>query len=321
MSRMALTALLVAVLLTGAAGGAGAHPAGSPRSGRPAVPVVPNRVLEVTGVLQYRQESPARFEVNGYVLIGLETNDVAQLLGRTVVVRGTLVNGPNIYMRRVIQVQEIAPDTVVGIPADPPRRLVFGRVERDCDQFYLVQQESGPRPLLNGMDLSHLVGSPVAVAAEEEITSEGVTVYHVYQAIPLAEDQTPYLGTIYQLPDLPIQVRMNGQPVPMDRAPIMANDRVLVALRPIAEAMGAQVMWNEAMHQVTVLRGNRSVVLRIGSPQVQTWEAGQEPQYFTTDITPVLLGGRTMVPIRVLADGLGLKVNWDHATWMVHLYR
>lgn len=142
----------------------------------------------------------------------------------------------------------------------------------------------------------------------------------VYRVFPLAEDLVPYLGNDFYRPEAPIRVTLAGQPIRMDQAPVLANDRVLVGLRAVAEALGARVTWNEAMRQVVVQRGDRQVVLRIGSPQVQSWQAGQEPSHFTADMAPVLVGGRTMVPIRVLADGLGLKVNWDPVTWSVHLW-
>lgn len=327
MSRVLWTGLLITALLASAPGVGAAHPSVPHRPSGPIgllpAPVVPKQIVEVAGVLQYRADGPARYEVSGYILLGIDPAEEEQLyplLGRNVVVTGELIRTPSIYMRRAIQVQQIHPDDVVTIPANPPHRLLFGRVEQDCETAFLVQQETGPRPRLVGMDLSHLVGQPVAVAAEEEVTSHGVQIYRVYRVFPLVEDLAPYLGTFYHRPADPILVTLAGRPVIMDQAPVMANDRVLVGLRAIAEAMGAKVSWNEEMRQVVVHRGNRQVVMRIGSPQIQTWEAGQDPSHFTTDITPVLIGGRTMVPIRVLADGLGLKVNWDPTSWTVHLY-
>ena len=32
------------------------------------------------------------------------------------------------------------------------------------------------------------------------------------------------------------------------------------------------------------------------------------------DVAPVIQNGRTMVPVRVISDKLGAKVNWDNQT-------
>ncbi|MFZ5825956.1 MAG: copper amine oxidase N-terminal domain-containing protein [Bacillota bacterium] len=321
MSRAAVTGLLVGALLIGVPGIGGANSA-IPLVPRlpavPAQPVTPSKHMAVTGILQY-VDGPGHYEVNGYVLLGVKPDQLAPLLGRMVVVKGTLLHGPSIFMRQVLQVEEIGPHKTVELPAEPPHRLLFGRIEQDCHGFLLVEQAESSPVRLVGRDLSHLVGQLVAVAGTEEVRNESERVYRVSRVIPLSGDLTPYLGVVYYRPERLIQVRLDTRPLRMEQAPIMASGRTLVELRAVAEALKARLTWDGAAQQVTVERNDRHVTLQIGRTGVTVRESGQQLAAFQADVAPVLVGGRTMVPIRVLAEGLGLKVMWDPATWTVEL--
>lgn len=45
------------------------------------------------------------------------------------------------------------------------------------------------------------------------------------------------------------------------------------------------------------------------SSEVKLWINGS---YVTTDVAPVIENGRTLVPIRVISENLGLEVDWDN---------
>ena len=45
------------------------------------------------------------------------------------------------------------------------------------------------------------------------------------------------------------------------------------------------------------------------SSEVRLWINGS---YITTDVAPVIDNGRTLVPIRVISENLGLEVDWDN---------
>lgn len=100
---------------------------------------------------------------------------------------------------------------------------------------------------------------------------------------------------------------LNGAPLAAETYPLY-NDDALVALRPVAEALGAAVAWNPARREVTIARGPRTIVLAIG----RTW-AGVDGGRVPLDTPAILVGGRTLAPLRFLAAQLGAAVRWDPA--------
>ncbi len=106
---------------------------------------------------------------------------------------------------------------------------------------------------------------------------------------------------------LPIRVFVGGAQVNFpDQLPVIVDDRTLVPLRGVFEAMGATVEWDkEALRATIKLLGNQVAVF-IGSRTA--WVNGNKQ---TLDVAPRLIGGRTMVPLRFIAESFGLKVGWE----------
>ncbi|MGQ9532609.1 MAG: copper amine oxidase N-terminal domain-containing protein [Desulfotomaculales bacterium] len=112
-----------------------------------------------------------------------------------------------------------------------------------------------------------------------------------------------------------ITVLLNGQPLSFDQPPVIVNDRTLVPLRAIFEALGAEVNWDGATQTVTATRGDTVIILVIGSPV-----AFKNGQPVTLDQPALLMGGRTMVPVRFVSEAMGAEVNWNGATQTVSIY-
>lgn len=320
--RAMLTGLLVASLLVVALPGrAGStHAPAAPTPTIPQVPVVPGVAVEVRGLLQVDEVSGLRhYQVEGVALVGIADELLATLAGQQVIVQGTLHERASILMRKVLQVTEIRPDDTVSIPAQPGYRLLFGRIGQHCDGFYLQEREDGPRLRLVGTDLAHLAGQPAAVASEEEILADQIPLYHVLQAVPVGGDITPYLGSLFYRPEHPVRVTLYGEPLAMDREPILVNGRALVGIRSLADALGATVTWEEASQQVTLQRGELRTVLQVGNREIRVQETGHGRLTLRAEIAPVLAQGRMMAPIRTLAEALGMKIDWDPITWTIRL--
>lgn len=106
-----------------------------------------------------------------------------------------------------------------------------------------------------------------------------------------------------------ITVLVDNQPVQFDVPPQVAYGRVLVPLRGVFERLGASVVWNDQTQTVLAQRGATSVSLVIG--QTQAMINGQS---VAIDVPPMVVGGRTMVPLRFVSQALGSTVNWDANT-------
>ena len=102
------------------------------------------------------------------------------------------------------------------------------------------------------------------------------------------------------------QMFVNGKIVPLDAPPIIVNSRTLVPLRAIAEALGADVNWNPDTRQVTVKLNDTTILLTIGSPLAMV-----NGLIIPIDTTPIISNGRTMVPLRFIAETLNAEVSWN----------
>jgi hypothetical protein len=147
--------------------------------------------------------------------------------------------------------------------------------------------------------------------------------YQVTAAIVLTADLGAQLQSganpIYTAPANPISVKLGGVPIVMDQHPILGNSRTLVPLRAITEALGATVTWDAATGTATVALGDREVVVTLGSSRIVIRQAGLADQVVVCDTAPVLAGSRTLIPVRALAEALGLKVSYDGASHTVTL--
>lgn len=110
-------------------------------------------------------------------------------------------------------------------------------------------------------------------------------------------------------PSSQVQIRVNQVPLQSDTAPIIVAGRVLVPMRALFEALGASVTWDGATQSVTAQRGELQVHLTVGETLAQVGDHTE-----TLDVPPQLLGGRTLVPLRFVAQSLGAQVSWDPAT-------
>lgn len=97
-------------------------------------------------------------------------------------------------------------------------------------------------------------------------------------------------------------VLVDDQAIINDVAPVIRNDRTLVPIRVITEALGGQVAWNEAAKEVALTVNGKEIKMTIGKVLEKY------------GVAPVIIGGRTFVPVRFVADELGAVTTWDDAT-------
>lgn len=107
-----------------------------------------------------------------------------------------------------------------------------------------------------------------------------------------------------------ITVYYNGTRVSFhtyDQNPELINDRTLVPLRAIFEAMGADVEWDNETQTVTSTRDNVSIKLTIGDNALY-----KNGETIPVDVPAQLVNDRTMIPVRVIAEAFGAQVEWNN---------
>lgn len=121
------------------------------------------------------------------------------------------------------------------------------------------------------------------------------------------KDRQKYLIYGYAGESGTVGVIVNNVPLFFDSEPyIDENSRTIVPVRAIAEALGAEVDWDQRAREVTIKNGTSKVTMTIGSNVA--WIDGQK---YVMDTVPVIKNDRTMVPVRYVSELLGATVDFD----------
>jgi hypothetical protein len=111
---------------------------------------------------------------------------------------------------------------------------------------------------------------------------------------------------------------VGGGTVTLDAVPYInkASGCTMVPIRAIVEALGGSVTWKAASRSIMIQLGTTSIVLRIGAMSA-TVDGVAKP----VTVPATIIGGRTMVPVRFVAENLGCAVGWNALTRTVTITR
>jgi len=115
----------------------------------------------------------------------------------------------------------------------------------------------------------------------------------------------PQLQQLSQQTD-EVRVMVDGRIIEFDVPPQIMNGRTMVPLRFISEALGAQLRWDDANQIIDITHGNTEIQLQIGTNRMTV-----NGQVSTMDQAPVVISGRTLIPLRYVAEAFGASVSWD----------
>ena len=105
-----------------------------------------------------------------------------------------------------------------------------------------------------------------------------------------------------------ISVMVNGVSMKFpDQKPVVQNERTLVPVRFVAEALGHKVSWDADTNSVSIDGGK--IVLYIGMTKAEI-----NGKNVTLDVASTIINNRTMVPLRVVAETLDCSVDWISET-------
>ncbi|MGN0181619.1 MAG: copper amine oxidase N-terminal domain-containing protein, partial [Candidatus Ornithomonoglobus sp.] len=115
----------------------------------------------------------------------------------------------------------------------------------------------------------------------------------------------------------PVTVVVNGEKLNTDQGAEILDGRTFLPLRAVSETVGAEVEWSEAENAAIVSKGNVSLMIYIGDDRFYARAGGGNWEEIALDAPARIVNDRTMVPIRAIAEQLGLEVGWDAASYTV----
>ncbi|WP_134704078.1 copper amine oxidase N-terminal domain-containing protein [Ammoniphilus sp. YIM 78166] len=124
---------------------------------------------------------------------------------------------------------------------------------------------------------------------------------------PLSLNQSPSsTGLVLTIDQT--RATINGKASTLDAAPYIKSGRTFVPIRFISEGLGAKVTWDDKSKTVTITEGTKTIRLTINSTT-----AVSNGKQVKLDAPAEIRNGRTFVPVRVISEVLGYKVDWNAA--------
>ncbi|MBE7043660.1 MAG: hypothetical protein E7399_09280 [Ruminococcaceae bacterium] len=92
------------------------------------------------------------------------------------------------------------------------------------------------------------------------------------------------------------------------------DNRTMVPLRAIFEALGATVDWDEDTQTVTSAKGDITIQLTIDSDKL--YKNGEET---ILDVPAQIVDNRTLVPVRAISESFGCLVEWEQEVQLISI--
>lgn len=108
----------------------------------------------------------------------------------------------------------------------------------------------------------------------------------------------------------PVQIILDGRTLALNPPATIVEERTLVPMRALLEAMGATLTWHQDTYTVEAEKGDKYVRLKIDR-RLACLEQDCSTAA-TLDVPARLINDRTFVPARFISQALGFRVSWDN---------
>ena len=141
----------------------------------------------------------------------------------------------------------------------------------------------------------------------QAVTSPATTPSAITPPAPEVPTTTPQAVRVLRFPVGSTNYTDNGQLRPLDAAPFIAQDRTMVPLRVISEALGA-VDLDFTAGVVSFVIDGQSFSMTVNQPLPNNMG------------TPVIVADRTFVPLGFIINELGATARWDSPSRVAYVY-
>lgn len=111
-----------------------------------------------------------------------------------------------------------------------------------------------------------------------------------------------------------IDIKINGETMEFETVSYIKNNRTMVPMRAIFEALGATVSWDNNTRTAIGVKDGIEVKITIGENALY-----KNGEAITLDAVAEITNDRTMVPVRAISEAFGAEVTWDNETKTVEI--
>lgn len=183
-----------------------------------------------------------------------------------------------------------------------------------------VCEETGSKSTLKVLEgtvnlTSKTTGKAVSVGAGEMAVADASGSLNK-STFNIAQEAKKWDKTIIELIIGQKLMKVDGEQKEIDpgreTAPTVINGRTLIPIRAVIEALGGTVGYDAKEQKITLKKDKATLEMWIGKASIKL-----NGSIKTMDTVPVILDGRTMVPVRFVAENFGYSVAWKAATQTV----
>lgn len=201
--------------------------------------------------------------------------------------------------------------------------ITHGRMEVEMNQAVagikgttFVCEETGSKSTLKVLEgtvslTSKINNKAVSVSAGEMAVADASGNLNK-STFNIAQEAKKWDKTIIELIIGQKLMKVNGVHKEIDpgreTAPMVVNGRTLIPIRAVMEAMGGTVDYDAKEQKIMLKKDNDTLEMWIGKADIKL-----NGSIKTMDTAPVILNGRTMVPVRFVAENFGYSVTWKSA--------
>ena len=102
--------------------------------------------------------------------------------------------------------------------------------------------------------------------------------------------------------------------------PIIENDRTLLPIRVLIESLGGHITWNGETREVTINLNYHTIILTIDNNTAVVDGINIQIDPKNSKVTPIIINGRTYLPLRFIMEHLNANIDWNNETRTVTMY-
>lgn len=107
---------------------------------------------------------------------------------------------------------------------------------------------------------------------------------------------------------------VNGKKQSLEVAPLLKENTTYVPIKYVLDVFGGTAAWNSASKKITVTRGATILEFTVGKKEFLL--NGTQKK---AEVSPIIVSNRTLVPLRLVSEQLGIGVNWEKKTKSITL--
>lgn len=105
------------------------------------------------------------------------------------------------------------------------------------------------------------------------------------------------------------QATINSKIFQLDSPARIISSRIMVPLRFISDAFGANTIWEQKTKTITITRISKTIIMKLGDDTAMV-----DGKQVSLDVMPTISDGRTLIPIRAISDFFGATTSWNSQT-------